>query len=208
MMAAVPRTSYSQVMLGRADLVSCAVLVAVACNASAAQVAEAAPDSVGESVRVYTNEDLEALPPLASLVIVDETGRPLKIEGAEERWAFVDSVLGQAYARIDADRDYWLERRRTEAEADALERFHSQPRFSLPFNYLYRAGVGVPRKEHRLRREASRLWEPPNAHLFQPITPIHARPYQTNLYRAKSRFPASPPGHGAAGRVGSRGNGR
>jgi hypothetical protein len=142
------------------------------------------------------------------LVIVDQDGQPLKIDGAEERWAFVDSVLGQAYARIDADRDYWLERRRTEAEADALERVHSRPRYLLPYNYLYRGGVRVPRKEHRLSHEASRLWERPNAHLFHPITPIHARPYETNLFRAKSRFPTSPAGGRAGGGLGSVERGR
>mgnify|MGYP001817173703 CR=1 FL=1 len=195
-------------MSGRSHLVCFAALVAIAWTTSSAQIAEATPDSAGEPVRVYTNEDLDALPPLPSLVIVDEAGRPLKIEGAEERWAFVDSVLGQAYARIDADRRYWLQRRRTEAEADALERIRSRPRYLLPYNYFYRRGVDVPRREHRLRREASRLWERPNAHLFQPITPIHARPYQSNLFRAQSRFPVSPPGQGAGGGVGSRGRGR
>ena len=180
------RTPYFQVMPGRFDRVVHVVLVAVACTASAAQVAAATPDSAGESVRVYTNEDLDALSPLPPLVIVDKTGHPLRIEGAEERWAFVDAVLGQAYARIDADRAYWMERRRTEAESEALERIHSRPRYQLPCTYFHRAGVGAPYSEHRLRREASRLWDPPNAHLFQPITPIHARPYQTNLFRAES----------------------
>jgi len=195
-------------MSRRVALICCALLLALPWTASPAQVEVETPQAADETVRVYTNEDLEALPPLPSLVIVDETGQPLKIDGAEERWAFVDSVLGQAYARIDADRDYWLERRRTEAAADALEQVYSRPRYLLPYNYLYRGGVGVPRREHRLRGEASRLWERPNAHLFQPITPIHARPYQTNLYRAKSRFPASPPGNGAGGRVGPRPGGR
>lgn len=196
MMASPPRSPYSQGMLLRSGLVCGAVLVAVAWTASAAQDVDATPDSADEPIRVYTNEDLEALPPLPSLVIVDENGHPLKIDGAEERWAFVDSVVGQAYARIDADRQYWLQRRRTEAEADALERFRSRPRYLLPYNYFYRGRVGVPGREHRLRREASRLWERPNAHLFQPITPIHARPYQTNLFRAQSRFPVAPPGRG------------
>jgi hypothetical protein len=167
------------------------MLVAVTWGPVRAQITEATTDPASEPVRVYTNEDLEKLPPLPSLVIVDGAGRPLKIEGVEERWAFVDSVLGQAYARIDADRAYWMKRRRTEAEADALERMHSGPRYVLPLNYWHHGHVGVPRKEHRLRREASRLWERPNAHLFEPITPIHARPYQTNVHRAKSRFPGS-----------------
>jgi len=169
-------------------------MVAVTWGTVGAQVAEVTPDPAAEPVRVYTNEDLEKLPPLPSLVIVDEAGQPLRIEGAEERWAFVDSVLGQAYARIDADRAYWMKRRRTEAEADALERIRSRPRYLLPLNYWHHGYVGVPRREHRLRQEASRLWERPNARLFEPITPIHARPYQTNVYRAKSRFPESRPG--------------
>lgn len=177
-------------MLRPVDLLLWVLLVAVTWGPVGAQVTEVTPDPAAEPVHVYTNEDLEMLAPLPSLVIVDETGQPLRIEGAEERWAFVDSVLGQAYARIDADRAYWMERRRTEAEADALERIHSRPRYLLPVNGWYRGDVGVPRKEHRLRQKASRLWERPNAHLFEPITPIHARPYQTNVYRAKSRFPS------------------
>jgi len=181
-------------MLRKADLIFWAMLVVVSWGPVWAQSTEPTPNAPAEPVRVYTNEDIEKLPPLAPLVIVDEAGRPLKIDGAEERWAFVDSVLGQAYERIDADRAYWMERRRTEAEADALERIHSRPRYLLPFNGWNHGNVGVPRKGDRLRKEASRLWERPNAHLFQPITPIHARPYQTNIYRAKSRFPASRPG--------------
>jgi hypothetical protein len=180
-------------MLRRVDLLLCFLLVAVTWGPVESQVTETAPDPAAEPVRVYTNEDLDRLEPLPSLVIVDEAGQPLKIEGAEERWAFVDAVLGQAYARIDADRAYWMARRRTEAQADALKRIRSRPRYLLPLNYWHHGSVG-PRREERLRQQASRLWERPNAHLFEPITPIHARPYPTNVHRATSRFPASGPG--------------
>ena len=186
-------------MSGWVDLVVGTMLVVASWSPVAAPATEATPDSTGEPVRVYTNEDLEKLSPLPPLVIVDEAGNPLKIDGAEERWAFVESVVGQAYARIDADRAYWMERRRTEAEADALERYQSRPRYSLPWNYLGRGYVAGRGKGHRPHPDASRLWERPNAHLFGPITPIHARPYQTNVQRLGAR---------QAGGLGGRGRGR
>jgi hypothetical protein len=180
-----------------------AVLVVASWVPLAAQVSEVKPGPGDEPVRVYTNEDLDRLAPLPSLVIVDEAGEPLKIEGAEERWAFVESVVGQAYARIDADRAYWMERRRTEAEAKALERIHSRPRYLMPINFYNRGPVVGPGPGHRFRRDASRLWERPNAHLFRPITPIHARPYQTNLHRLGARQSARAGGRGG-GQTGGR----
>jgi len=151
-------------------------LVVVSWNPAAAQSATAAPETTHSPVVVYTNEDLERLPPLPTLVIVDETGERLKIDGVEERWAFVESVVGQAYARIDADREYWMERRRTEAEADALERIQSRPRYLLPWNYFGREYVAERGRGLRPRQEPSRPWERPNARLFRSIIPIHARP--------------------------------
>jgi hypothetical protein len=197
-------------MTHRVSSIVGAVLVMGLGGLFAAENGEQASDATEQSIRTYTNEDLEKLPPLPSLVIVDDAGEPIKFEGAEERWAFVDSVLGQAYARIDADRAHWIERRRAEAEADALERIHSRPRYLLPLNYFGRGYAVGHGPDRRLRREASRLWERPNAHLFQPITPIHARPYQTNLFTARSRFQASGGGQGGrnTGRGGGGGRGR
>jgi hypothetical protein len=179
----------------------------LALGVAGAVAAQSGPGEPADApVRVYTNEDLEELPPIPPLVIVDDSGKPLEIEGASERWAFVDEVLGQAYARIDADRAHWIERRRAEAEADALERIQSRPRYLLPWNAWY-GGSRVGHYEGgRLRRQASRLWERPNAHLFQPITPIHARPYRTNLFRAEARFQSRSDGK-ATVRIGAGGAG-
>jgi hypothetical protein len=191
--------------MNRASVAALGAIVAmVSWLSTPARGADGDVDAGTDGPRVYTNEDLEKLPPLQPLVIIDDDGQPLKIEGAEERWAFVDSVLGQAYARIDADRAYRIERRRSEAEADAVERLESRPRYLLPYSYFYRGEVGAPREESRLRRAASRLWDPPNARLFRPITPIHARPYLTNVLRAKSRLSATKPASRLGRGAGSR----
>jgi hypothetical protein len=149
-----------------------------------------------DEVYVYTNADLEQLEPIPG-----QAGDPPSAEEIERDWAFVQSVIDDAHARIDADRNYGLDRRKTEAEADALDRISSRPRYALPYNYRFgypygydygRGGDGHG-KGDRLRKEASRLWDPPNAHLFRPIVPIHARPYQTNILRLKANRPGLKP---------------
>ncbi|HXV76113.1 MAG TPA: hypothetical protein VD788_07315 [Candidatus Polarisedimenticolaceae bacterium] len=136
-------------------------------------------------VYVYTNADLERLGPLPA-----GEAEPPTADQLAESWAFVQSTIDDAHARIDADRGYELDRRLTEAEADALDRAGGSPRYTLPYNYAlgYPYGFGYHDRGRgdRLRRAASRLWERPNAELFEPIVPIHARPYQTNLLRAKT----------------------
>jgi hypothetical protein len=151
-----------------------------------------------DEVYVYTNADLEQLEPIPG-----QQGTPPTAEEIERGWAFVQSVIDDAHARIDADRQYDLDRRKTEAEADALDRIGSRPRYALPYNYRFgypqggygygrgggRGGDGGRASGDPLRRQASRLWDPPNAHLFRPIVPIHARPYQTNILRLKANRP-------------------
>jgi len=130
-----------------------------------------------EEVRVYTNEDLEALPPLTSPVIVDDEGRPLELEGAERRWAFVDDFVDRAYARIDADRAYWLERRRTAAEADAVERLGTAPRYGVPANWLFRDYAVDRAWGKREAVDRGLGGRPLRDTLFRPIVPLHARPH-------------------------------
>lgn len=162
-------------------LVLSATLVAAAGSSVSSQATAVALDDNDEPVRVYTNEDLEKLAPIPT-----QPGQPVTAEEVERRWAFVQSVLDDAQARIDADRSYRLERRRTNAEANALERIHSRPRYVLPYNYLlgYRHG-GATGAQHLLRPKTTRLFERPNAELFRPIVPIHARPHQTNVNRIR-----------------------
>jgi hypothetical protein len=174
--------------------VALAALAMLGWGAVHAQIADATSEDGEQPVRVYTNADLEKLPPLPV-----QQGQPPSAEEVERRWAFVQSVLDQAYDRVDAARSHELERRRTEAEADALEQLTSRPRYLLPLPYGYRFGDWPPHPERPREpgAEPSRLWERPNAHLFRPITPIHARPYQTNLFRLEARQPgpaAPPPG--------------
>ena len=140
-----------------------------------------------EEVYVYTNADLEALTPIPT-----QDGTPPTDEEIAQSWRFVQTVIDDANERVDAQRDYELSRLKTEAEAGALDRVGSTPRYGLPYNYrfgLYEGGYGYEhRKGDRIRKQVSRLWDPPNAHLFRPITPIHARPYPTNIFRARGAF--------------------
>ena len=161
-------------------------------------LAERGDDSDDEPVRVYTNADLERLEPIPT-----QPAEPPSPEEVARRWEFVQSVIDQAYARIDAERRHDLDRRLTEARADALDRVDSRPRYVLPFAYRYppihapgrRGGYVDPDPAHP---GARRLWERPNAELFRPITPIHARPYPSDVFRLEARV------GGAAGRATSR----
>ena len=160
-----------------------------------------AQDAAGadEPVRVYTNADLERLAPIPT-----QPAEPPSAEEVARRWEFVQSVLDQAYARIDAERRHDLERRMTEARADALDRVDARPRYALPYSYSYVAPYGVPYRGRDGRPAthpaASLLWERPNAKLFRPIPPIHARPYASNLFRLEARIGAGPAGPGRPGR--------
>ena len=66
-----------------------------------------------ESVRVYTNRDLERFGPPD-----DTTAAPPRDPG----WEFVTDFLEREYRRLDADRAFDLERRRVEAETEAIRR--------------------------------------------------------------------------------------
>lgn len=149
-----------------------------------------------EGVYVYTNADLDELDPIPT-----QPAAPRTAEEIEAGWAFVDSVIEDAYARIDARREHELARLKTETEAETLERIASRPQYVLPWSYYGRlpergyAPIGEygERGPGLDRRALSLLWEPPNARLFRPITPIHARPYQTNLFRARQALEGGGP---------------
>ena len=168
-----------------------ALLLLAAAATIPAQVAGDEPAL--EPVRVYTNADLEDLEPLPT-----QTPEPRSAEEIAQRWEFVQSVIDQGYARLDAKRRHELERRMAEAEADAIERAGTESHYTLPFSYYgypygyYGGYAGAPRYD-RGHPLASKLWERPNAEQFRPITPIHARPYQNNLFRlppSSARNPA------------------
>jgi len=172
-------------MLGSKTLLVAAVLVA----AGGTAIAQTQTADRNEPVRVYTNADLERLEPIPT-----QPANPPTPEEVAQRWEFVQSVLDEAYARIDADRRHALDRRLTESRTRALDRVDSTPDYVLPYSYGYwRVGVPAPHgRGDGLRKAASLLWDPPNAALFRPITPIHARPYQNNLFRLESRVAGSP----------------
>ena len=160
----------------RSRLVRALGVVAVLA-AGGAVFAQDAQDASDEPVRVYTNEDLDDLAPLPS----QET-EPVTPEEIARRWAFVDSVLDRAYARIDADRRHELDRRMTEAEAGALEGVDAREHYVLPYSYVYgpayyggpwRHGAGPGFKSRGPRCSS---FERPMANLWRPITPLHARP--------------------------------
>ena len=82
--------------------------------------------AIADETRVYTNADLERLPPLP-------TSAPSPaVEGPG--WEFVIDFLAEQHARIDARRAYELdsvfveETARRSAEA-------SRPRYALPYSY-------------------------------------------------------------------------
>jgi hypothetical protein len=162
----------------------------LACASLAVPAGEGKPNGgEDDGVYVYTNADLETLDPIPTQPATPPTAAEI-----EAGWAFVDSVIEDAYARIDARRRHELARLQTETEAEAVERIASRPQYTLPWSYYgwlpeergyAPLGEYGERRERFDRRALSLLWEPPNARLFRPITPIHARPYQTNVFRAR-----------------------
>jgi hypothetical protein len=142
-----------------------------------------------QPVRVYTNADLERFGP------VSDTAAPAP-EGAG--WEFVAEFLEREYGRLDAERAYDLERRRVEAEAEALARRHDHVRLPI-VPYLDRTWrrvgplPGDPttrerrgRRSHRQSRYGLPSVARPGASSSQGIVPLHARPTLAELHRARA----------------------
>jgi len=78
-----------------------------------------------QAVRVYTNADLERFPALPDSDV--EASRP-----SADEWRFVTDYLQRQYTRLDADRDYSLERERAEAEVDLIRSRANRRTYGLP----------------------------------------------------------------------------
>jgi len=143
--------------------------------ASVAWVAVPAHAGDDEPVRVYTNADLEALPPIP-------VGQPV-LTRDEADWQFVSDFLDRQRESLDADRAHELERARVESEIDA--RRQPEPRVLLPFYgpWLPSYAVGPGRERHRGHRLPDAARDAGNRPLrvdFSPILPLHARPDPTS----------------------------
>lgn len=126
-------------------------------------------------VRVYTNADLEALPPIA-------VGEPA-VTRDEADWQFVSEFLDRQRESLEADRAHELERTRVQSEID--ERSRPEPRVLLPFYgpWLtpYAVGHGPGRhRGHRFPDAAPGAGSRPLKVDFSPILPLHARPNPTS----------------------------
>ena len=145
---------------------ACALLLAASIVSGQAAVG-------GEPARVYTNADLERLPPLpasAQSSAADDLG-----------WEFVIDFLAEQHARIDAQRAYELDRTLVE-ETARRSREASRPRYGLPLGYLpwscYPGGACAPRRPSPSPEQPGhgpRAWVVP-LHARRPLAPGPARP--------------------------------
>src|SRR5262245_15673370 len=94
--------------------------------AAAFSVASCALASSGDSVPLYTNDDLDRMfgPPLPAVSQPVDKSTPAD-------WAWVEGYLDRQYARIEADRQYDLQRRVIEYEEE-------HPYYETP--YLWTSG--------------------------------------------------------------------
>jgi hypothetical protein len=110
-------------------MVAClAALILAACPV----LADGGADTGEEEVPLFTNEDL-----LERYGPPDSEVRPAAPATDEAAWSFVNDYLARAYARIDADREYEMNRLLNEAKARKLDRANSRPRYIAPYAGLY-----------------------------------------------------------------------
>jgi hypothetical protein len=142
----------------------------VAAFAAGAAAAEPTP------VRVYTNADLEPLPPAAQAERVVPAASP-------EDWSFVTEFLAREHERLAAERAHELERRRAQVED---ERWESE---ASSVYWPWYVGSWTWDEAHPHRRLA------PQNGLHDRIVPLHARPSPGREARAKAIHAARPAGH-------------
>ena len=138
-------------------LLLCAVMLPVAAQTGA------------ETVRVYTNADLERLEPLA----VDSA--PVARHD-EAEWEFVTEFLEREQAKIDADRAHRLEQRRVAIEEGFVGDRRSRSGYRIPYG-IYPYGQRYKRVSHHGVRSPA---------IGGRIVPLHARPSQAQVQRAKA----------------------
>jgi hypothetical protein len=122
-----------------------------------------------EPVRVYTNADLEPLPPTErASPAVAETG---------PGWEFVIDFLAEQHARIDADRAYELDGAALDEAARRTDAT-SRPRYVLPLSYGYGPWGRDPGTCSRPKNATTARALPGPRDLVVPLharRPLHAR---------------------------------
>ena len=124
-------------------------------------------------VRVYTNADLEKLPPLPP------SSEPV-LRDDDLGWEFVTEFIEREHRRLDADRAYELEGRRDatkERIADEREGDYVLPWVPWGFN---------PRVRHDGHRPGDFRRVDAGVRLGGSIAPLHARPSQAMVQRARA----------------------
>jgi hypothetical protein len=145
--------------------------VALACVLFAGSVARGED---AQSIRVYTNADLEALPPLPETRTISEP-RP-----ASEDWKFVMEFIDRERSRIDDERRLRLEQRVVDTELDVMR--NRRPTYGLAlapygfYGYGYRGhgrgrGHGLTGRGNVGHRSGLLAKQPGGL-----IRPLHARP--------------------------------
>jgi hypothetical protein len=133
-----------------------------------------------QGVRVYTNADLERFPVLPDSDV--EASRP-----SADEWRFVTDYLQRQYTRLDADREYSLERERAEAEVDLIRSRTNRRTYSLPGYWnRYDQWNGAPdnRPGEGIAGRLKRATLPSGS-----IRPLHAGPTraQVDYFKATRR---------------------
>jgi hypothetical protein len=148
------------------SLPSFSVLLAV-CLAASVLSAGAA------EVRVYTNADLAELPPI-------ETGQPVEGGDGELGWEFVHDFIDREHRRLDAEREWELERRAADTERDREARYRAGSSWGYYGVYPYHPTYGRP--DHG-KRPGNRG---PGIGVDAPIRPLHAGPTLAERQRARA----------------------
>ena len=174
-------------------------IVALACLLVAGSAAWAED---GQPIRVYTNADLEALPPLPVTQTI-RAPRP-----ASEDWKFVLEFIERERKQLDDQRRLRLEQRVVDAELDAMR--NRRPSYGLAYApytfYPYGVGGNGRRRGHGFAghgtigqrsglrpKQPGGLIKPLYARPGGTIRPIHARPnLRYNGQRVAGRPSAKP----------------
>jgi hypothetical protein len=129
-----------------------------------------AAQETDDSVQLYTNADLLQFGPPA------DPAQATAVSHDEHRaWEFVGDFLAREQARIAGNRSHDLERRRVDIEEETVDRRYARRGLAYPYAYGHHF-----RNDRRPVRRAGRPT------LGGPIVPLHARPSQAQVQRARA----------------------
>jgi hypothetical protein len=150
----------------------CLLAVAVSGPLAAQTGPTPGDDEPVDPVRVYTNADLERFGPPS----VD--AEPAAADD-DPGWEFVTEFLAREHERLDAQRSYDLERRRTDLAEEAAERRRARPVYFYPYYGHRFVHVGRHPRGRRVGHYGTTT-------VGGPIVPLHARPTLAEVQRAKA----------------------